>query len=85
MIGADTPPGARMYFRQAEAPDDPAPPAVRLAGSYDRAGLRNLQQLIQLRWIAAAGQLATILLVHYGMGITLPLRWMLIVPVVADT
>ena len=52
-----------MYFRQAEAPDDPAPPAVRRAGSYDRAGLRNLQQLIQLRWIAVVGQVATILVV----------------------
>ena len=53
-----------MYFRQAEAPDDPAPPAVRLAGSYDRAGLRNLQQLIQLRWIAVVGQVGTILVVQ---------------------
>ena len=63
-----------MYFRQAEAPDDPAPPAVRLAGSYDRAGLRNLQQLIQLRWIAVVGQVATILVVQYGLGIALPLQ-----------
>ena len=63
-----------MYFRQAEAPDDPAPPAVRLAGSYDHAGLRNLQQLIQLRWIAVVGQVATILVVQYGLGIALPLQ-----------
>jgi two-component system, sensor histidine kinase RegB len=63
-----------MYFRQAEAPDDPAPPALRLAGSYDRAGLRNLQQLIQLRWIAVVGQVATILVVQYGLGIALPLQ-----------
>lgn len=63
-----------MYFRQAEAPDDPSPPALRLAGSYDRAGLRNLQQLIQLRWIAVVGQVATILVVQYGLGIALPLQ-----------
>ena len=58
------------------------PPSIR-PPSAEAAGRQNMLLLIQLRWIAAAGQLATILLVHYGMGITLPLRWMLIVPVVA--
>lgn len=43
----------------------------------DRTGLRNMQQLIQLRWIAVMGQVLTILVVHYGIGIALPLRWML--------
>jgi two-component system sensor histidine kinase RegB len=33
----------------------------------------NLSWLIKLRWGAAAGQLATILLVHFGMRIALPL------------
>lgn len=43
------------------------------AGSQVRAGLRNMQQLIQLRWIAVVGQIATILVVHHGLGIALPL------------
>jgi two-component system sensor histidine kinase RegB len=47
------------------------------AASHDRTGLRNMQQLIQLRWIAVMGQVLTILVVHYGIGIALPLRWML--------
>lgn len=46
-------------------------------GSQGHAGVRNMQQLIQLRWIAAIGQLVTILLVHEGLGIVLPLRSML--------
>jgi two-component system sensor histidine kinase RegB len=41
------------------------------------AGRNNLQQLIQLRWLAVAGQLATILTVHAGLRIPLPLREML--------
>ncbi|MFC0677908.1 ATP-binding protein [Lysobacter korlensis] len=54
-------------------------PQVRGARIPDRAGLRNMQQLIQLRWIAVFGQLATILVVHFGIGIELPLPWMLVV------
>jgi len=49
------------------------------AASRDRTGLRNMQQLIQLRWIAVVGQLVTILVVHYGIGIALPLQSMLCV------
>lgn len=41
------------------------------------AGVRNMQQLIQLRWIALVGQLATILFVHFVLGIALPLATML--------
>lgn len=47
-----------------------------VSGSRDRAGLRNIQQLIQLRWIAAVGQVATILVVHFILGIELPLPMM---------
>jgi two-component system sensor histidine kinase RegB len=43
------------------------------------AGLKNLQQLIQLRWIAVIGQLATIAIVNFGFGIALPLQQMLTV------
>jgi len=38
-----------------------------------------MQQLIQLRWLAVAGQLVTILVVHFGLGIRLPLTLMLAV------
>jgi len=38
----------------------------------EAAGRKNMLLLIQLRWIAAAGQLLTILIVHYGMGIPCP-------------
>ncbi|KWT98513.1 MULTISPECIES: ATP-binding protein [unclassified Variovorax] len=43
----------------------------------DATGLKNMQQLIQLRWIAVVGQVATILVVHFGLGIRLPLGPML--------
>ena len=43
------------------------------------AGLKNMQQLIQLRWIAVVGQVATIATVHVGFGIRLPLEHMLAV------
>jgi two-component system sensor histidine kinase RegB len=39
----------------------------------------NMRQLIQLRWIAVAGQLITILAVHLGFGVPLPLLPMLAV------
>jgi two-component system sensor histidine kinase RegB len=38
---------------------------------------KNMQQLVQLRWIAVCGQIATILIVHFGFGIHLPLEPML--------
>jgi two-component system sensor histidine kinase RegB len=43
----------------------------------DGTGLKNMQQLIQLRWIAVVGQVVTILVVHFGFGIRLPLGPML--------
>ena len=43
------------------------------------AGLKNLQQLIQLRWIAVVGQVFTIEAAHYSLQLTLPLREMLMV------
>lgn len=35
-----------------------------------------MHQLVQLRWIAVVGQIATILVVHFGFGIRLPLGTM---------
>lgn len=49
----------------------------------DAAGRRNMALLVQLRWIAIAGQLVTILIVHFGMGIRLPLGAILVVPCIA--
>jgi two-component system sensor histidine kinase RegB len=43
----------------------------------DATGHKNMQQLIQLRWIAVVGQVVTIEVVHYGFQIPLPLEHML--------
>lgn len=48
---------------------------ARTAGTS--AGRKNLQQLIQLRWIAVVGQLLTIEVTHYSLRMDLPLRAML--------
>jgi len=37
-----------------------------------RAGRANLRQLIELRWLAVGGQLATIVVVQFALGIALP-------------
>src|SRR3546814_16639589 len=44
----------------------------------DAAGRKNLALLVQLRWLAIAGQLITIVAVHFVMGIRLPLAPMLL-------
>lgn len=36
-------------------------------------GLQNMEQLVQLRWIAVVGQIVTILAVNFGLKIPLPL------------
>ena len=56
---------------------------VRAAGGHsgafdDLTGLDNMQQLIQLRWIAVVGQIVTIAVVNFGFHIRLPLRSMLL-------
>lgn len=50
-------------------------------GSPEAAGRNNMFLLIQLRWIAIAGQIVTIAIVHFGMEIALPLVPMLVVPI----
>jgi len=42
------------------------------------AGLNNLRQLIELRWIAVMGQVITIEAAHYSFHLPLPLREMLL-------
>lgn len=51
------------------------------AVSQEAANRRNLRLLVQLRWLAVFGQVATILIVHFSMGIRLPLFWLMIAPV----
>lgn len=55
---------------------DTAPPSPGSEVADDLAGRRNMHQLIQLRWIAVVGQIATIAAVHLGFGIRLPLQGM---------
>jgi two-component system sensor histidine kinase RegB len=45
----------------------------------DSTGRKNMLQLIQLRWIAVFGQVATVALVQLGFGIALPLGPMALV------
>lgn len=45
--------------------------------SENSVGHKNMQQLIQLRWIAVVGQITTIAVVTLGFGIELPVRHML--------
>ena len=45
----------------------------------ETANRKNLALLIQLRWIAVLGQVVTILVVHYGLDIPLPLPPMALV------
>ncbi|MNQ10862.1 Sensor histidine kinase RegB [compost metagenome] len=52
-------------------------PRAGVASLDNAIGHQNMQQLIQLRWFAVVGQVATILVVHYGFGIRLPLNHML--------
>jgi two-component system sensor histidine kinase RegB len=53
------------------------PARTHEGGSPETAASDNLRQLMQLRWIAVAGQLVTILIVHFGLGVPLPLAPML--------
>lgn len=56
------------------------PSPLRNERSADAAaGIKNLQQLIELRWTAVVGQVLTIALAHYGLGLMLPVQQMLLV------
>ncbi|MDE0879963.1 MAG: ATP-binding protein [Sphingomonas bacterium] len=52
-------------------------PKSALPKSNLPAGRDNMVLLVQLRWLAVAGQLATILLTHFALGIDLPLSAMM--------
>jgi two-component system sensor histidine kinase RegB len=49
---------------------------VNRAEPTDTTHRKNLALLIQLRWIAIVGQVATILTAHFGLGILLPIEQM---------
>lgn len=71
--------------RSADAAATPSPgrrlvpPGLRAIGLADATGRQNMEQLIELRWIAVLGQVATISLVHFGLDVPLPLTQMLAV------
>lgn len=52
-------------------------PGAPSGPSADTVAAENMRQLIQLRWIAVAGQTATILVVHFGLRVPLPVVEML--------
>ncbi len=76
MIGGETTRAPIMHAPTSQDEVGTARRASNVSSSRDRAGLRNMQQLIQLRWIAVVGQVATIFVVHHGLGIALPLGLM---------
>ena len=51
--------------------------ASRGVTAADATRSKNMLQLVQLRWIALAGETATILLTQYAFGIVLPMKAML--------
>ncbi|CAM3354493.1 Signal transduction histidine kinase [Paracidovorax anthurii] len=57
----------------------PSPSARNARSANAAAGLKNLHQLIQLRWVAVIGQVFTIEVAYYSLGLTLPVREMLMV------
>ena len=52
------------------------PPSAPTPVDDDATGRKNMQQLIQLRWIAVLGQVGTILVVYFVFRIELPLLYM---------
>jgi two-component system sensor histidine kinase RegB len=51
--------------------------AVRPKRPPKQRGRIRLRTILFIRWIAVAGQLSTLLVVHFGMGYPLPLFWSL--------
>jgi len=60
-----------MSQTTAAAPADD--PGQGLEEPHRSANANSMRQLVLVRWIAVIGQLVTISLVHWGLGITLPL------------
>lgn len=56
---------------------DVHPSMRRARPMLDPAGVKNMKQLIDLRWVAVIGQVAAISITHWVFGIVLPLELML--------
>lgn len=64
-----------MALAQAADPVNSITSAEPVAPSHiDTANRKNLELLIQLRWMAVLGQVITIAVVHFGLRIPLPLE-----------
>ena len=50
-----------------------APAAARAAFDRDKPGTVRLRTLVLIRWLAVAGQALTVLIVHFVVGVSLPL------------
>ena len=48
-------------------------------GRAIRVGAANMRQLITLRWLAVMGQFTTVMIVHFWIGVQLPVGRMLVV------
>lgn len=55
--------------------------AALMPGMNMAAGRRNMALLVQLRWMAVAGQVITIIAVQIGLGVDLPLTSLMAVPI----
>lgn len=65
------------------APMHPAAQTHALRHGPGSAGRVRLRTLVYIRWAAVAGQFATLLIVHYGLGFPLPIVWALAVVTVS--
>ncbi len=59
------------------APKHPAPQIYAPRHGPGSVGRVRLRTLVYIRWAAVAGQLVSLLVVHYGLGFQLPIAWAL--------
>lgn len=72
-------PGAGWLWPGCARSGGAAPVETAARPSDDAVGGKNMQQLVQLRWIAVVGQVLTIGFVQFVLGVILPLPAMAIV------
>lgn len=77
MSVGSTPLTTQPHMTRTPEPTTATPPRKARTAAGASAGRKNLQQLIQLRWIAVVGQLLTIEVTHYSLGLALPMQAML--------
>ncbi len=59
------------------APPHPTPQVYAPSESAGTIGRVRLRTLVYIRWAAVTGQLASLMVVHYGLGFPLPILWAL--------